>query len=47
MMEWIGFYFQFLCERYLSSILEISGPKYGKVEFDAFKNIPWDFRLML
>ncbi|MFQ6073496.1 MAG: hypothetical protein ACE5KT_12465 [Methanosarcinales archaeon] len=43
-MEWIGFYFQFLCERYLSSIMEIPGPRYGRVEFDAFKNIPWDFK---
>jgi len=43
-MEWIGFYFQFLCEKYLSSIMEIPGTRYGKVEFDAFKNIPWDFK---
>jgi len=43
-MEWIGFYFQFLCERYLSRIIDIPGPKYGKVEFDGFKFIPWDFK---
>lgn len=43
-MEWIGFYFQFLCEKYLSSIMEIPGPKYGNVEFDGFKRIPWDFK---
>lgn len=43
-MEWIGFYFQFLCERYLCNFMEISGPKYGRVEFDGFKNIPWDFK---
>jgi len=43
-MEWIGFYFQFLCEKYLSSVMDIPGPKYGRVEFDAFKNIPWDFK---
>ena len=43
-MEWIGFYFQFLCERYLSDIMEIPGPKYGNVPFDAFCNIPWDFK---
>lgn len=43
-MEWIGFYFQFLCERFLSDIMQIPGPKYGKVEFDAFKIIPWDFK---
>lgn len=43
-MEWIGFYFQFLCERYLSDFMEIPGPRYGNVRFDAFKNIPWDFK---
>jgi len=40
----MGFYFQFLCERYLSSVVDIPGPKYGNVEFDAFKDIPWDFK---
>lgn len=43
-MEWIGFYFQFLCEKYLSDIMRIPGPKYGNVKFDGFKNIPWDFK---
>lgn len=43
-MEWIGFYFQFLCEKYLSDVMEIPGARYDKVEFDAFKNIPWDFK---
>ncbi len=45
-MEWIGFYFQFLCEeRYLSDIMDIPGPKYGNVRFDAFEEIPWDFKV--
>jgi hypothetical protein len=43
-MEWIGFYFQFLGEKYLPDIMEIPGPKYGNVRFDAFKQIPWDFK---
>lgn len=43
-MEWIGFYFQFLCEKYLSDIIHIPGVKYGKAEFDGFKNIPLDFK---
>ncbi len=43
-MEWIGFYFQFLCEKYLYNIMKIPGPKYGNVKFDAFKEIPWDFK---
>jgi len=44
-MEWIGFYFQFLCDTKLSSIMEIPGPKYGRVEFDGVSEIPWDFKV--
>ncbi len=40
----IGFYFQFLCWKYLSGIMEIPGPEYNNVEFDAFRRIPWDFK---
>lgn len=43
-MGWIGFYFQFLCDTKLSSIMEMPGPKYGRVEFDSFFEIPWDFK---
>jgi len=43
-MEWIGFYFQFLCAKHLSSFVQIPGPKYGKVEFDGFYQVPWDFK---
>ena len=45
-MEWPGFYFQFICETLFSrsEIMEIPGPKYGNVEFDGFKIIPWDFK---
>lgn len=43
-MEWIGFYFQFLCEKHLAAIMKIPGPRYGNVSFDAFRNIPWDFK---
>ncbi len=43
-MEWIGWYFQFLCEKLLKNIVKIPGPKYGNVEFDGFKEIPWDFK---
>lgn len=43
-MEWIGFYFQFLCEKFLNNIMEIPGPRYGNVRFDGFKKIPWDFK---
>ncbi len=43
-MEWIGFYFQFLCEQTLADMMDIPGPVYGKVRFDGFKEIPWDFK---
>lgn len=43
-MEWIGFYFQYCCDTYLESIMTIPGPKYGRVEFDGFLGIPWDFK---
>jgi len=43
-MEWIGWYFQFLCERFLKNIIKIPGPKFGNVRFDGFLEIPWDFK---
>lgn len=43
-MEWIGFYFQFLCDTKLPPLVKIPGPKYGRVEFDGFAEIPWDFK---
>ncbi len=43
-MEWIGFYFQFVCEKFLSDVMEIPGPRYGNTEFDGLLNIPWDFK---
>jgi len=43
-MEWIGWYFQFLCERFLKDIVSIPGPKFDNVRFDAFLKIPWDFK---
>lgn len=43
-MEWIGFYFQYLCDSRLSDIGKIPGPKYGRSEFDGLFEIPWDFK---
>lgn len=45
-MEWPGFYFQFMCENLLSheGFMRIPGPRYGNVEFDGFRIIPWDFK---
>ncbi len=44
-MEWIGFYFQFLCDTKLPPLMKIPGPKYSRVEFDGFSEIPWDFKV--
>ncbi len=44
-MEWIGFYFQFLCDTKLPPLIKVPGPKYGRVEFDGFSEIPWDFKV--
>jgi len=44
-MEWVGFYFQFLCDTRLPPLVKIPGPKYGRVEFDGFAEIPWDFKV--
>ncbi len=43
-MEWIGFYYEFLCENILKGIMEFPGPKYGKPEFDGFYEVPWDLK---
>lgn len=43
-MEWMGFYFEFLCENAFGSILEMPGMRYGRAEFDAFRKINWDFK---
>ncbi len=44
--EWMGFYFQFLCEEHLKikNVLEIPGPKYDNVKIDALGRFPWDFK---
>ena len=43
-MEWIGFYFQHLCEQKLAGLFEFQQPKYGRVSFDGFFHIPFDFK---
>ena len=43
--EWIGWYFQYLCEKHLPTIsMKIPGPKYGRPQFDGLLEIPWDFK---
>ncbi|MBS3084436.1 hypothetical protein J4411_00810 [Candidatus Pacearchaeota archaeon] len=43
-MEWIGFYFEFLCEKYLKGFMEFHKIKYGNTSFDGFLEIPFDFK---
>ena len=45
-MEWPGWYFQFMCENILGKekFFNIPGPSYNNVEFDGYRNIPWDFK---
>ena len=43
-MEWMGFYFEFLCERHFANIIDMPGRKYGNTKFDAFCEISWDFK---
>ena len=43
-MEWIGFYFQFLCEQRLGGFFQFQKPHYGRTSFDGFFHIPFDFK---
>jgi hypothetical protein len=43
-MEWIGFYFEFLCQKYLKNVMEFHKIKYGNVKFDGFFKVPFDFK---
>lgn len=43
-MEWVGFYFEFLCDKYLKDIVEPHKVKYGKVSFDGFLDVPLDYK---
>lgn len=43
-MEWIGFYFEYLCNKVLARASDIPGPRYGRTGFDSFNAIPWDFK---
>jgi hypothetical protein len=44
--EWIGWRFQELCEQYLTPCekFDFSRLRYGYADFDAFAEIPWDFK---
>ena len=50
-MEWIGFYFEFLCKQFLSSgsakidfAVKDEKSHYGSTQFDGFYKIPWDYK---
>lgn len=43
-MEWIGWYFEYLCMHRFREFMRIPGPKHGNVEFDGFLGFPWDFK---
>lgn len=44
-MEWVGFYFQYLCDRRFKGIMKLQQPKYGKTSFDGLMSYPWDFKV--
>ena len=44
-MEWIGWYFEFLCSVKLFPVLQMPGPELGKTIFDGFSEVPWDFKV--
>jgi hypothetical protein len=45
-MEWIGFYFQFLCEKSsLKTIAEFRKIKYGNTSLDGFLEVPFDMKV--
>lgn len=44
-MEWIGFYFEFLCKKSLEDMgFIVPGKRYSQVEFDSFRSINWDMK---
>lgn len=43
--EWIGFYFQYLCDKNLPQAgMQIPGTKFGRAKFDGNMLIDWDFK---
>ena len=43
-MEWMGFYFEFLCQTHFDGIIDMPGNRYRNTTFDAFREISWDFK---
>ena len=43
-MEWMGFYFEFLCQIRFDGVIDMPGKTYRHTTFDAFCEISWDFK---
>ena len=43
-MEWIGFYFEFLCQEVFGNLMEYHKISYGRTSFDGFLEVPFDFK---
>ena len=43
-MEWIGFYFEYLCQKFLKDIMKFHEVKYGNTSFDGFLEVPFDLK---
>ncbi len=43
-MEWIGFYFEFLCKNYLLGVMEFNKINYKNTFFDGYLDVPFDFK---
>lgn len=43
--EWIEFYFKFLCQKHFADMIDMPGKKYSNTEFDALREISWDFKV--
>ena len=44
-VEWIDFYFKFLCQKHFGSIIDMPSEIYKDTRFDAFCEISWDFKV--
>ncbi len=44
-MEWPGWFFEHVAKRSLVDLLDVPGPIFGNAQFDAFRGIPWDFKV--
>ena len=44
-IEWLDFYFKFLCQKHFGGIIDMPGEVYKDTRFDAFRKISWDFKV--